>query len=100
MPPDKLPSLVNYNQMQLLLGYGSVTKRGLSVAGNGGLDLNLRSLEYAGAQTSYNLDCCGFSMEYRRFALGSVRNENLYSFSFTLAGVGAAGNLKHAQRLF
>jgi LPS-assembly protein len=99
-PPNQPPNFVNYNQMQLLLGYGSLTKPGLSLAGNGGLDLNLRSLEYAGAQTSYNFDCCGLSMEYRRFALGAVRNENLYSFSFTLAGVGAAGNLKRAERLF
>jgi LPS-assembly protein len=100
VPPQQPPNLVNYNQMQLLLGYGALTKPGLSLAGSGGLDLNLRSLEYAGAQATYNFDCCGVSMEYRRFALGSVRNENLYSFSFTLAGVGTAGNLKRAERLF
>ena len=93
-------SVTNYNQIQMLLGYGAATKPGLSAAANGGLDVNLHSLEYAGAQTSYNFDCCGFSVEYRRFALGSVRNENQYSFSFTLAGVGAAGNLKRAERLF
>ena len=90
----------NFNQMQMLFGYGAATKPGLSAAANGGLDVNLHSLEYAGMQTSYNFDCCGFSVKYRRFALGSVRNENQYSFSFTLAGVGAAGTLKRAERLF
>ncbi len=100
VPAGQPVPVVNFNQMQMLFGYGAATKPGLSAAANGGLDANLHSLEYAGAQTSYNFDCCGFSVEYRRFALGSVRNENQYSFSFTLAGVGAAGNLKRAERLF
>ena len=90
----------NYNQLQALLGYGAPTKLGLGVAGDGGLDINLHSLEYAGVQTSYNFNCCGVSVEYRRFALGSVRNENIWSYGLTLTGVGTAGNLKRAERLF
>ncbi len=92
--------VTNYDQMQLLLGYGAPTKPGLSVAGSGGLDINLRSLEYATAQTSYNFNCCGVSVEYRRFALGSVRNENMWSYGLTLTGIGTAGSLKRAERLF
>ena len=61
-----------------------------------GYDLVQDALQYGGIQTSYNWDCCGLAVEYRRLALGSVRNENQYSFNFTLAGVGAAGNLKHS----
>ncbi len=100
LPASQTPSLVNYNQMQLLFGYGALTKPGLSAAANGGLDLNLHSLEYAGVQATYNFDCCGFTVEYRRFQLGSIRDESQESFSFTLAGVGTAGNLKRAERLF
>jgi LPS-assembly protein len=92
--------VTKYNQIRLLVGYGSPTKRGLSAAANAGYDLVQDALQYGGIQTSYNWDCCGLAVEYRRLALGSVRNENQYSFNFTLAGVGAAGNLKHSERIF
>ena len=100
VPPNQPPNFVNYNQMQLLLGYGALTKPGLSTAASGGLDLNLRSLEYATVQTTYNFNCCGFTVEYEDYSLGAIRNEHVVSFSFTLAGVASAGNLKRAERLF
>jgi LPS-assembly protein len=100
MAPSLPPNVVNYNQMQLLAGYGALTKPGLSAAASGGFDLNQRSLEYAAVQATYNFDCCGFTVEYRKFELGAIRNESQESFSFTLAGVGTAGNLKRAERLF
>jgi len=92
--------VTKYNLLRLLLGYGAPTKRGLSAAADAGYDFVQNALQYGGIQTSYNWDCCGFSVEYRRLALGSVRNENQYGFNFTLAGVGAAGNLKHSERIF
>jgi LPS-assembly protein len=100
VPPTQPANSVNFNQMQLLLGYGALTKPGLSAAASGGLDLNLRSLEYATVQTNYNFDCCGVAVEYRDYSLGAIRNEHEVSFSFTLAGVASAGNLKRAERLF
>jgi LPS-assembly protein len=39
-------------------------------------------------------------VEFRRFALGSVRNENQYRFTFALANLGSLGNLRRAERLF
>jgi LPS-assembly protein len=92
--------VTKYNLLRLLVGYGAPTKRGLSAAANAGYDFIQNALQYGGIQSSYNWDCCGLSVEYRRLALGSVRNENQYSFNFTLAGVGAAGNLKHSERIF
>jgi LPS-assembly protein len=90
----------DFHQLRVLFGYGQLNKRGFSVASSFGFDANHGSLQYATAQTSYNWDCCGLSLEYRRFALGSVRNENQYRFSFTLANVGAFGNLKRQERLY
>ncbi len=89
-----------FHQFRVLFGYGQLNKRGLSAATSIGFDTNLGSLQYATAQTSYNWDCCGLSLEYRRFALGAVRNENQYRFSFTLANVGAFGNLRRQERLY
>jgi LPS-assembly protein len=90
----------DFHQLRVLFGYGQLNKRGLSAASSFGFDANHGALQYATAQTSYNWDCCGLSLEYRRFALGSVRNENQYRFSFTLANVGAFGNLRRQERLY
>ena len=90
----------DFHQLRVLFGYGQLNKRGVSAASSFGFDANTGSLQYATAQTSYNWDCCGLSLEYRRFALGSVRNENQYRFSFTLANVGAFGNLRRQERLY
>lgn len=93
-------SVSDFSQLRLLVGYGSPTKRGMGVAANVGLDLNLGMVQYGALQTSYNWDCCGLSVEYRKYELGSVRNENAYRFNFTLANIGTAGNLRRAERLF
>ncbi len=111
----------DFNQLRFLIGYGNPTKPGLSLAANTGLDLKAlygttstttaagatstttvypALLQYASVQTAYNFNCCGFSVEYRKFELGSVRNEGSYKFSFTLANIGTAGNLRRAERLF
>jgi len=95
-----LSSVPTFNQFRVLLGYGSQGKRGLSAATNIGFDASLGFLQYASAQVAYNWDCCGFNVEYRRFALGSVRNENQYRFTFALANIGAFGNLRRQERLF
>jgi LPS-assembly protein len=89
-----------FHQFRVLLGYGQLNKRGLSAASSFGFDADVGSLQYASAQTSYTWDCCGLSLEYRRFALGSVRNENQYRFTFTLANIGAFGNLRREERLY
>ena len=90
----------DFHQFRVLAGYGQLNKRGLSAASSFGFDANQGNLQYATAQASYNWDCCGLSLEYRRFALGAVRNENQYRFSFTLANVGAFGNLRRHERLY
>ncbi|MGA7080986.1 MAG: LPS assembly protein LptD [Terriglobales bacterium] len=89
-----------FHQFRLLFGYGELNKRGLSAATSIGFDADNGSLQYATAQSTYNWDCCGLSLEYRRFALGTVRNENEYRFTFTLANIGSFGNLKRQERLY
>ena len=96
--PACVPPL--FDQVRAQLGYGSPTKRGWSAAANIGFDREFNLLQYSAAQTAYNWDCCGLSFEYRRFSLGSVRNENQYRFAFTLANIGSFGNLKRQERLF
>jgi LPS-assembly protein len=89
-----------FNQFRMLIGYGNPNKRGWSAAVNAGVDSEFNLVQYSAAQTAYNWDCCGISLEYRRFSLGQVRNENQYRFAFTLANIGSFGNLKRQTRLF
>lgn len=89
-----------YNQVRTLVGYGSPSKRGWSAAANIGYDFEFETLQYGAAQAAYNWDCCGIAVEYRRFSLGNIRNENQYRFAFTLANIGSFGNLKRQERLF
>ena len=84
----------------MALGYGSLTRRGLSAASSFGFDTETHKLQFATAQTTYNWDCCGITLEYRRFAIANVRNENLFRFTFSLANIGSFGNLKKQERLY
>jgi len=101
--PDKgsPPELSQFHQFRVLLGYGSPTRHGWSGMSNFGVDANARSLQYGSVQSSYNWDCCGISLGYRRLELNSVhRVENEYFFQFNLANIGAFGNLRRQERLF
>jgi LPS-assembly protein len=90
-----------FNQFRWLAGYGSPTRPGFSVAANIGFDVSQRFLQYSAVQTSYSWDCFGLSFEYRRFALGSVRNENQFRFAFSLTNIGLSlGTLRTQERLF
>jgi LPS-assembly protein len=90
----------SFNQFRALLGYGQANKRGFSAATNLGFDGGLGSLQYSSVQASYNWDCCGASVEYRRFNLGTVRDENQLRFTFALANIGSFGNLRRQERLY
>jgi LPS-assembly protein len=98
--PLDSPPAPTFNQFRAVFGYGQANKRGFSTATNLGFDGGLGSLQYSSAQASYNWDCCGVSMEYRRFNLGSVRDENQFRFTFALANIGSFGNLRRQERLY
>jgi LPS-assembly protein len=89
-----------FQQFRAALGYGGVTRRGLSSAASFGFDSETRQLQFATAQTTYNWNCCGLTLEYRRYAIANVRNENLWRFNFTLANIGSFGNLRKQERLY
>jgi len=93
-------SVANFSQMRALIRIGKPTKAGPSVEANAGIDLNLGTVQYGAIQTSYNWNCCGLSVEYRKYELGTARNENVYRFNFTLANIGSAGNIRRSDQVF
>ncbi len=98
--PTNPEALCKFQQFRVALGYGGLNRRGLSAASSFGLDAETGKLQFATAQTTYNWDCCGITLEYRRYAIANVRNENLFRFTFSLANVGAFGNLRRQERLY
>lgn len=89
-----------FQQFRVGLGYGSLTRPGFSGAANFGFDAEINQLQFASLQSTYNWNCCGLTLEYRRYSIGSVRNENLFRFNFTLANIGSFGNLRPQERLY
>lgn len=90
----------NFNQVGFTVGYGNQQRVGFNAAVAGAYDISSSFLQYSAFQLSWNNDCCGISFEYRRFALGPVRNENQFRLAFSLANIGTFGNMKQQERLF
>ena len=93
-------TLIQSNQLQPFLYIGKPNGGGFNLAANGGYDFVQSQLQYAGIQAVYNWNCCGLSLGYRRFALGSVRDETQYLYSFTLANFGSVGDIRRSNTVF
>jgi LPS-assembly protein len=104
VPPNSTETFSNaplvFNQFRYLLGYGHPSKGGFSGGFSMGYDQSLDFLQYAAAQSSYNWDCCGLSVEYRHINVPGINVENEYRFAFTLANIGTFGNMRHQERLY
>jgi len=91
-------------QFQPFLTIGKQSGNGFNLAANGGYDIVHGELQYAGVQAVYNWDCCGLTIGYRRFQLGTVgttsRNETQYLYSFTLANFGSVGDIRRSNSVF
>lgn len=95
-----IPLLVpQANQITFGLAYGTSTRRGWNLGGNITYDLLLDRRLFEFVQATYNTDCCGFSLQLRRFNFGN-RDENQYLFSFSLANLGTFGSMQKQDRIF
>ncbi len=102
-PPGLLPQgllQTSFDQFQFASGYGDPTHPGWSGALAAAYDARSGQVQYSGVQATYNSNCCGLSVEYRRIALIGLRNENQFRATFNLANVGSFGNLKRQERIF
>jgi LPS-assembly protein len=93
-------STIQSQQLQPFVSIGKQNGAGFNLAANAGYDFVQNSLQYGGVQAVYNWNCCGLTFGYRRFQLGSVRDETQYLYSFTLANFGSAGDIRHANSVF
>ena len=93
-------ALPAFNQFRAALGYGRSTSAASVPPGSVGFDAESESLQFVSAQTTYNWDCCGMTMEYRSYTVANVRTENLFRFTLTLANIGGFGSLRPQERLY
>lgn len=93
-------STIKSQQLQPFLTIGKPTDAGFNLAAHTGYDFVHSQLQYAGVQATYNWDCCGLTVGYRRFQLGSVRDETEYLYSFTLANFGSLGDIRRTNSIF
>lgn len=98
------PSVIKSQQLQPFLEIGKQSGKGFNVASNGGYDFVQHKVQYAGVQAVYNWNCCGLTLGYRRFELGTVgstsRDETQWLYSFTLANFGAVGDIRRGNSVF
>jgi LPS-assembly protein len=88
------------NQVRVLTGYGSETRRGFNVITGVSYDITNSALQNQLVQISYNGKCCGLALEYRRIELGQVRTDNQFRIAFIIANIGTFGNLRHQEKIF
>jgi LPS-assembly protein len=98
------PSTLKSQQVQPYLEFGKPSGNGLNLAVNGGYDFVQHEVQYGGVQAVYNWNCCGLTLGYRRFELGTIgstsRDETQWLYSFTLANFGAVGDIRRANSVF
>jgi LPS-assembly protein len=87
------------NQFRGLIGFGQENRRGWNAGFSAVYDYRVKSLQYVLSQVTYNTDCCGLSVQYRRFSFGA-RDEHQFRLAFAVANIGSFGTLKKQERLF
>ena len=93
-------AMIQSNEVIPFLTIGKPSGAGFNLAANGSYDFVHGALQYAGIQAVYNWDCCGLTFGYRRFSLGSVRDETQWLYSFTLANFGSVGDIRRLNSVF
>jgi LPS-assembly protein len=97
--PILLPPTGLSNQPNFRLGLGNQQHRGWNAAYGEVYDVHYSRMMWGSLQVTYNTDCCGFSVEYRRLNVG-IRDETQLMFAFSIANIGTFGTLRTQDRLF
>jgi LPS-assembly protein len=91
---------VQGQQVKPFLYFGKPSDVGLSVALNASYDFSDDQMQYEGVEAVYNWNCCGLQAGYRRFSLGTLRDEGEWLWGFTLSSIGTAGNIRRSTSVF
>ncbi len=87
------------NQLRGQITYGGDNRRGWNYGFSAFYDYRKGIMQFAQSQITYNTDCCGVSVQYRRFSFGT-RNENQFRVAFAVSNIGSVGTLRKQDRIF
>lgn len=94
-------SLIQSQLLNPFLEIGKQNREGFNLAANAGYDFVRGQVEYAGLLGTYNWNCCGISLGYRKFDLGPLRGDDVqYLYGFTFANFGSVGDVRHSTTIF
>jgi LPS-assembly protein len=96
---NPLLSAPGSNQLRGQATYGNDNRRGWNYGFSAFYDYRLGVMQFAQSQVTYNTDCCGFSVQYRRFNFGT-RDENQFRVAFAVSNIGSVGTLRKQDRIF
>jgi len=82
--------LPNANQIRAVLGYGNGIRRGWNAGYSIYYDYLKGQLQFWQTQVTYNTDCCGASVSYRRFSIGP-RDDSQIQVAFAISNIGTFG---------
>jgi LPS-assembly protein len=87
------------NQFRATVGWGDPNRRGWNAGASTYYDYRKGELLFATVQATYNTDCCGISVQYRRLNFGT-RDETQFRVAFAISNIGTFGTLKRQERIF
>ena len=70
------------NQINVLMAVGNQNRKGWNAAVNAFYDVRRDILDFATTEITYNTDCCGISVEYRRYNFGDARRHAIPALIF------------------
>jgi len=100
LPTTPLSEIPSYNLLRTVATYGNTDHNGFS--GAFGVDYNFVKgvAHQLVGQMGYHFSCFAVNVEYRRFSLGPIRQENEFRVAVSLANVGTFGNFRQNDRLY
>jgi LPS-assembly protein len=97
-------SVTKSQELQPFLQFGKQNRDGFNLAMNSGYNYVQHQFQYGGVQAVYNWNCCGLSLGYRRYELGTVgtttRDETQWLYGFTIADFGTVGDIRRTNTPF
>jgi LPS-assembly protein len=87
------------NQFRSTVGWGDPNRRGWNAGFSVYYDYKKSVMQFATTQVTYNTDCCGLSVQYRKLNFGT-RDETQFRVAFAISNVATFGTLKRQERIF
>jgi LPS-assembly protein len=87
------------NQYQFRAGFGNANRKGFNAGFDVHYDYHAAQVQYSTAQVTYNTDCCGISVQYRRISIVNPARDE-WRIAFAVGNIGTLGTLRKQDRLF